>query len=274
LAALHHAGHRDRHLPQRPQPRDDAAEDRRGALGRLTAQHAHQLAQDVVVLHEALGARPLEGEFARDLQPAIALVANQAALGNEGVAERDLVPIVPAGEVDDWPDGDVGRLEIDQELAQPLVPIAVLPRGAHQRDTVVVAMCTRGPDLGAVDAEAAWHRLGARAHRGEVRARIGLAHADREVALARRDLRQDRLALLLVAETQQQRTRLAVGDPVRAGRRAVAQQLLGDDVALEEALLRAAVLLGPGDADPALLAEFPREGRRKGIPAGEAVFGL
>src|SRR6185437_10057932 len=88
------------------------------------------------------------------------------------------------------------------------------------------------------------------------------------------DLRQDRLALLLVAEAQQQWTRLAVGDPMCPGRRAVAEQLLGNDVAFEEALLRAAVLLGPGDADPAPLAELAGEGRRKGIPAGEAVFRL
>src|ERR1700736_5656360 len=73
-------------------------------------------------------------------------------------------------------------LEVDQDLAQPLVAIAVLARGAHQRDAVVVAMCTRGPHLGAVDPEAARHRLGAGAHRGEVRTGVRLAHADREVA--------------------------------------------------------------------------------------------
>ena len=184
LAALHHAGDGDRHLAQRPQAGDQAAEDRRGALGRLAAEHAHQFAQDVEVLHEALGPGAFEGELAGDLQPAVALVADQAALGDEGVVEGDLVPVVAAGEVDDRPDGDARRLEVDQELAQPLVAVAVLARGAHQRDAVVVAMRARGPDLGAVDAEAARHRLGAGAHRGEVGARIGLAHADREVAFA------------------------------------------------------------------------------------------
>ena len=169
---------------------------------------------------------------------------------------------------------DVRRLEVDQDLAQPLVAIAVLARGAHQRDAVVVAMGARGPDLGAVDPEAARHRLGTGADRGKVGARVGLAHADREEALAGGDARQDRLALLLAAEAQQQRAGLAVGDPVGAGGRAVAQQLLGDDVALEEALLRAAILLGPGDADPALLAELAAELRREGIPAGEAVLRL
>ena len=101
LAALHHAGDGDRHLPQGPQAGDQAAEDGGCALGWLAAQHAHQLAQDVEVLHEALGARALEGELARHLQPAVALVADQAALGNEGVGERHLVPVVAAGEVDD-----------------------------------------------------------------------------------------------------------------------------------------------------------------------------
>jgi hypothetical protein len=44
-------------------------------------QHAHQLAQDIEVLHEAFGTGTLEGELARRLQPAVALVAYKAALG-------------------------------------------------------------------------------------------------------------------------------------------------------------------------------------------------
>src|SRR6266404_7028380 len=58
------------------------------------------------------------------------------------------------------------------------------------------------------------------------------------------------------------------------GRRAVAQKLLGDDVAVEEAALAAAVLLGPGDADPALLAHRLAELGRARVPACEAVLGL
>src|SRR5712671_319843 len=61
---------------------------------------------------------------------------------------------------------------------------------------------------------------------------------------------------------------------MRAGGGAVAQQLLGDDVAVEEAPLAAAVLLGPGDADPALLAQRLAELRRERVPAREAVLGL
>src|SRR6266404_2394815 len=58
------------------------------------------------------------------------------------------------------------------------------------------------------------------------------------------------------------------------GRRAVAQKLLGDDVAVEETALAAAVLLGPGDADPALLAHRLAELGRARVPAREAVLGL
>src|SRR5262249_52292482 len=97
--------------------------------------------------------------------------------------------------------------------------------------------------------------------------------ADREIAFASSDARQDGVALLLAAKAQQQRTRLAIGHPVRAGRRAVAQQLLGDDVALQEALLVAAILLGPGDADPAALAQRLAELGRAGVPACEAILG-
>src|SRR5262249_23164780 len=67
---------------------------------------------------------------------------------------------------------------------------------------------------------------------------------------------------------------LAVGDPVRAGRRAVAQELLGDDVALEEASLAAAVLLGPRDADPTLLPHRPAELGRTRVPARETGLAL
>jgi hypothetical protein len=39
---------------------------------------------------------------------------------------RHRLPVVPAGEVDDRPDGDARRFQIDQELAQALVTVAVL----------------------------------------------------------------------------------------------------------------------------------------------------
>src|SRR5436309_12016629 len=116
-------------------------------------------------------------------------------------------------------------------------------------------MRTRRPDFGAVDPEAARYRLGARAHRSEIGTRVRLAHPDREITLAPGDARQDGLTLLLTAEAQEQRARLAVGHPVRAGRRAVAQKLFGDDKAVEETALAAAIFPGPGDADPALAAQ-------------------
>ena len=135
------------------------------------------------------------------------------------------------------------------------------PRAAKS-DHVVRTMGVAGPYLGAVDAPAIVgpHRAGA--HRGEVGAGIGLAHADGEVAFACGNPREDCLALLLAAEAQQQRAALPVRDPVRVDRRAGRQQLLDHDVALERRALVSAVARGPSHADPAARAEGTAEGGR------------
>src|SRR5713226_10472576 len=99
------------------------------------------------------------------------------------------------------------------------------------------------PDLGAVDAIAALDVLGPRADRGQVRARIGLAHADGEGQLALGDARKKALPLLLGAEAQEEGAALAVGDPVGGDGSARGQAFLEDDIALQRGPLVAAVLL-------------------------------
>ena len=132
-------------------------------------------------------------------------------------------------------------LQIDQELADPAVPVVLLRRpGAAEQDHVVGQMRVAGPDLGAVDHVAALHlahRAGA--HRGEIGADVGLAHADAEEAFAGGDARQDRLLLLLGADAQDRGAGLAVGDPVRADRGAGGQHFLQHHVAFERGCVRA-----------------------------------
>src|SRR5690242_9210188 len=171
-----------------------------------------------------------------------------------------------ARQVLDRPDVEAGRFEVDEELRQALVAVLVADRaGAAQRDHEMRLVRAAGPDLAAGDGEAALDCDGLGADRGEVRAAVGLAHADAEIALALDDARQHRLTLLLAAEAQDERPALAVGHPMRADRRARRQQLLGDDVALEEAPLLPAIFLGPGHADPAALAEAATELRRMAL---------
>src|SRR5204862_6789785 len=93
----------------------------------------------------------------------------------------------------------------------------------------------------------------------QVRPRSRLAHADAEAALAARDARQDRRLDRLAGVLEQDRPALPVGGEVQRDRRVGDAELLGDDVALEEAPLAAAVALGPGPADPAPRADLAAE---------------
>ena len=132
-------------------------------------------------------------------------------------------------------------------------------RGAEQADHVVGLVGIAGPHLGAVDEPTAV-RLGRLGAGGEqVGARVGLAHADGEAHLAPADARQHVGLDALAAVLDEHGAALPVGDEVQAHRRIGDAELLGDDVALEEAALLAAVLLGPGHADPALRADLAAE---------------
>ncbi len=111
---------------------------------------------------------------------------------------------------------------------------------------------------------------GAGADRGEVGAGIGLAHADAEIAFAARDLRQIGALLRLGAEAQDERAGLAVGDPMRARRRARRQHLLGHDIAFERRPAAPAIALRPGHADPAARTHGAAELGRELAPAAQA----
>src|SRR5256885_1858 len=93
-------------------------------------------------------------------------------------------------------------------------------------------------------------------------------------SLPMRQLSGMNVSLKLTSFQSWRPARLVIGHPMGAGGRAVAQKLFGDDVAVQEAPLAAAILPGPGDADPALLAHRLAEFRRARIPAREAVLGL
>jgi hypothetical protein len=103
----------------------------------------------------------------------------------------------------------------------------------------------------------------ARPDAGEVGTRIRFAHADGKIGLAPRDARKHVAALFLGAKFQQQRTALAICDPVGCNRRAGCKQLLDNDVALECGSLVTAIGLRPCQPDQSArtkaLAEFRAE---------------
>src|SRR3990172_6075573 len=272
LARLQHARHGQRHLPEGRHVRDQPSDDDRRAFAGFRACLADQLDDELDGGEVALGAAPLEGELRRHLLPPVAVLAYQHVVRHEDVLEVHFVEMTPAGQVDDGPDADALRLQVHEKLREPLVLLVGHDLGAEERDRVVRDVRVARPDLGAVDAVAAFDALGPRADRGKVRARVGLAHPDGEGQLALRDPRQEALALLFRAEAQQQRPALPVGDPVRGGRRAGGQRLLEDDVALERAPLVAAVLLRPRHADEAGLAQLAREVAVEAAP-GERALG-
>ena len=194
---------------------------------------------------------------------------------HQHVVEEDLVEVNFAGEIADRPHAHAGRLQVDEELAQALLllrPFRIRLR-AHQRDHHVRLVGMRGPHLLAADAPAVRRLRAARAHRGEIGPRVGLAHADAEEALAAHDGRQEALALGLGAEAQQQRPALPVSRPMGGDRRPGDEQLLGHDVALQRGALAAAIAARPGHADPAACGQLAAEGGIEHRPAVGAALG-
>ena len=131
----------------------------------------------------------------------------------------------------------------------------VLVARAAQHHAPVVLMRAAGPELRPTHAPAAVCARRARLDGGEVAARLGLAHADRERHLAAADRRQEPLALGRGAVAQDQRSGLAIGDPVVANGRPPAQQLLDDDETVHDSTLSAPVPARQGHAKPTACRE-------------------
>jgi hypothetical protein len=272
LSRLEHHGDGQRHLPEGGEMSGQAADHHRRALARLATNLADQLDDEPDRRQIALGAAPLEGELGGDLLPPVAVLAHQHVVGHEAVLEVDLVEVVSARQIDDGADADAFRLEVHEELREPLVLLVRHHLGAEEGDGIVGEMRVARPDLGAVDAIAALHPLGAGTDGGEVRARVGLAHADGEGKLPLGDAGKEALTLRLRAEAQEEGTALPVGDPVRGGGRPRGQRFFEHDVALQRRPLVTAVLLGPGEADVAGRPELAREVAVEAAP-GERALG-
>ena len=145
---------------------------------------------------------------------------------------------------------------------------AIGGRGAQQRHHIMGNMRAGGPDFLAVDLPAVVDFLRAGFDIGEIGAGARLAQANGEIAFTGSDPRQDIEFLRFAAMGNQHRRVLAVGNPVGANRSARAQCFFGDNIAFERALVVAAILARPGQADPAALAHFLRKfGIGRGHPA-------
>ena len=110
------------------------------------------------------------------------------------------------------------------------------------------------------DPVAAVDRDGAGGERGQVAAGVGLAEELAPQLVGREDPGQEALLLLVRAVGQQRGPDQVDADAADQLGRPGPGQLLDHDVVLERAQAAAAVLLGPGDADPAV-------GGQLGLPA-------
>ena len=137
--------------------------------------------------------------------------------------------------------------------------IILIARAAQHHEPVVLVRAA-GPKLRAGHPPSARCAFGARLNGSQVAAGAGLAHPDRERHLATADRRQEPLAKARAAVAQDQRSGLAIGDPVVANRRPPAQELLDDDETVHDTSLRPSISAGQGHAEPASRCKRAGEG--------------
>ena len=128
---------------------------------------------------------------------------------------------------------------------------------AKQEDVVGVLRLGR-PDLLAVDHPLVAVELGTGLEPGEVGPGVGLAEPLAPRDLAREDLRQELLLLLLAAPLQDRRADEGVAEEVGPQRCAGTGELLVEHDVLHDRQALAAVLLGPRRADPAAVEQLLR----------------
>ena len=214
--------HRDGHRPQRR----ELAEDAPGQLGGLRAvpSRCADKGEPFVKQHQAgvntLGAAAFKRQFGRDLRPALAFCADQSLVIQHHVVKKHFAELAVSGQVFDGAHQHAGQLQINNHLREALLTVCRVARGAHQGDHEVPIVGVAGPDFLAVQKPAFGRLHGARAHAGEVRARVGFTHANAKKRFTSANRRDVTLLLRFSTVFENQRRALPVGDPVGAHRRA------------------------------------------------------
>ena len=192
----------------------------------------------------------------RDL-PAVVEPADDVVLRASRVREEHLVELGRAVGLHDRPDLDAVLLHRHEQVADACV-LRHLRVGARQQEDVVGVLRLRGPDLLAVDHPLVAVEVGTCLQPGEVGTGIGFAEALAPRDLSGQDLREELLLLLLAPPLQDRRTDERVAEEVSPQGRARTSELLVEHDVLHGRQALAAVLLGPGSADPAAVEELLR----------------
>ncbi len=187
------------------------------------------------------------------VSPALVLLADQLVGGNLDVVEPDLVDLALAVHRDDRPHRDARALHVDQEKADAGLRLAFVA-GAHEAEDPVAVLAERGPGLLAVDDVLVAAPLGLGLERRQVRPRARLAVALAPPDLAAGDAGQE--ALLLLGRAERHDHRRDHHRPERDhARRSGERRLFLEQVLLDRVPARAAELLRPAPAVPALFAQ-------------------
>jgi hypothetical protein len=211
--------------------------------------------------HQPVDPAPLVLELAHELPEAAVELADEVVARHAHPVEGDLAEVGVAGHVPDRADLDARRPHVDDELGQPAV---ARRRGVGAGDEVapVGQRCARGPHLPAGHHPVVAVADGPGPQRGQVRPRVGLAHADAPHRRAGDDARQEPPPLLRGPELQHRRAHLAVGEPHGRDRSAVLDEGFVHHEAFERRPPVAPLGRRPGHADPTPLAQPPGHVRR------------
>ena len=180
---------------------------------------------------------------------------DHVVLGAAGVGEEHLGELGGAVDLLDGPHLDAGLVHRAQQVGDALVLGGVLV-GPAQDEDVVGDEALGGPDLLTVDDPLVAVELGGGLQAGQVGAGVGLGEALAPGDGAGEDAGDELLLLLLGAPLQDGGADEGVAEEVATHRGAGPGELLGEDHALHGGEALAAVLRGPGGADPTALEEL------------------
>ena len=197
----------------------------------------------------------LEVERLGDVLEAAVEVADHVVVVHEHVVEEDLVGALVAHRPD-GPDGEAGVVERHEEQRDAVV-LGCVGVGAGADPVPLGEVRRGGPGLLAVEPPAVAVAGGLELHVGRVGAGVGLGVADGELDLVAQDLGQE-LGLELVGAVLDQRL-ADDADALADLRGAPPGQRLVEQVLVDAVALGPAVLLRPGHAQPAPLADLGHE---------------
>ena len=221
---------------------------------RVRLRHSNQVLHALPRADGAADVRPFEAEGRLREVPAAILLADDIFLGDAHVFEEHFVELMRHGHVDERAHSDTRRLHVHHEVGDAAVLRGLWVRPG-QHDHPLGDVAARGPDLLAVHHIVVAVADCASLQAGEVAARARFAVALTPHGFAVEDLWEVLLLLCFGPVDDERRARKSGGDAARP-RCAGFGHLPVEDELFHHAHPGAAVLLGPGGADPVFIGKL------------------